>query len=858
MVVIETKLYIPSVHSELIERPHLKKRLDEGLNCKLTLITAPPGYGKTTILSEWTKDVNVPIAWVSLDQGDTNWVRFWIHLVAALKQAVPAFDARAVQRFVLSDDSGESLIAAMINGMNRLTGQVVIVWDDFHHVDDPSILRGVTYLLQRLPTHVHLFITSRVQLSLPLSKMRVGGELNVLMVDDLRFGFEESMDFFDCLKGVRLSCEETAAVLERTEGWITGMRLAAISLNGKKERSVIFEEMTGGQREIADYFFEEVLSNHSVIMQQFLLQTSILDRMNGELCEVVTGIENSTAFIQEFELNNLFIVPLDAGQEWYRYHHLFQEFLYTHLKTYYPEQVETLHSRAGRWLEENHLLREAMEQYLAGTSYEEALHLSETMLPKLLDYERTTIHKWLNQIPNELLFKTPMLYLTNLASLFLSGHVDVATEKYWWAENQLKEVQCTLSPIEVEEFQSGLLFLVAFRAYLEQDFETSIQYSKEYVQRDPTGSFFVGFGTERSGYHPLWEIHVTVGGLRTADKILSDLLDIWSETENVYFVAHLCIDYGKLLYEWNRLEEAEQYLLRAVEVGKTHGNRSIEVIASLLLLRVYMADSRLEITDRLLRALTEQVDARSHPNLAWKIDWFRAMRNRSQGKVKEAGDWLETSGLRAEDEIPYSLVEEYNLFACLLAEQGKTKEAKDLLEYLLYIARREGRQSDVIRLLLHKSLVLVMQDNIIYGMTTLEEALHLAEPEGYIRTFLDAGEPLMELLGQYVEARQNQHYRQSKKVSLSYVKQLLRLRPIPQEEMVYAISGEESVHKLTNKEMQVLQLMSTGIPNKEIASKLSVSLSTVKTHINNIYRKLQVNNRMTAVQRATRIGLLKE
>lgn len=871
MVIIETKLHIPRIRHDIVARPLLMAKLDKGLDCKATLITAPPGYGKTTTVSEWTRTTTVPAAWVSLDEEDNHWLRFWMHLIAALKKAVAGFDEQAVYRFTSSEDAGESFIAALINRLNRMREPIAIVWDDFHYIEHASILDGMYYLLKRLPAHVHLYMISREQLkpSLPLSKLRMNGELNSIGVEDLRFKLGEAQRFFGNSVDGDLSVLEKKAILKRTEGWITGMRLAGIMFNDRKvhdsprysayhsPRNVI-SDISGGQRDIADYFFEEVLGNQSELMQKFLLQTSILERLNNQLCAAVTGLANSVELLQELERKNLFIIPLDEHRKWYRYHHLFREYLSQQLDIREREQgrKDDLHSAAGKWLEEHNELQQAAVHYVAGRDYEEVLRLMAGMLPKLTDYERVTLHQWLNQLPDELLFEKPMLYLTNLASLFLSGHAEAAREKFWWAYERLEAASAHPPLSEAKMFRAGLLFLASFKTYLERDFAMSIHYSEQYKQCDPKGTLFVSLGTSSGGHHSNWEIHVMTSSLQTSEQVLKDLLQIWSETENAYFYAHLCIDYGKLLYEWNRLKEAEQYLLQTSEIGRAYGNVSLEVMAVLLLARVYTANGRLEVADALLQSLAEQVDEERYPKFAWKIEQFRVRQKWKQGEAESAKGWLAASELHEEDEIPSSMIEDYDFLACLLAEQQQSKEAVSLIERLLWMARRERRQSDTIRLLTHKSLLLARQGNDVQSLHVLEEALSIAEPAGFIRTFLDEGDPLLKLLSRYAAARQSQHLLQVRNVSLAYVKQLIGLFPIAQVADADGDQQTGAVWELTAKEMEVIQLLRKGLSNKEIAAALSVSLSTVKTHVNNIYRKLQVNNRMLAIQRATQLKLI--
>lgn len=853
VMIIATKLHIPRPRTALITRPRLIHRLKEGLNRALTLVTAPAGYGKTTLLSEWAEVLESPVAWVSLDMGDNDRLRFWAHTIAALKQAYPAFDEQAVLRHAAEDASGYSLIAALVNGLHRLSQTIVLVWDDFHQIEEPTLLKGIIYLLERLPSHVHLYIASRISPSLSLSRIRVGDGLNQLEASDLRFDPEETSEFFTKCSGVELSSVETAAVQERTEGWVAAMRLAVLSLNDNFDPAAIIRKMTGTERDISDYFFEEVLSRQPEALQQFLLQTSILQRMSGELCKAVTGMTESAAWLHWLEQESLFIVSLDEQRNWYRYHHLFQHFLAGQLKIKEPQLWETLHIAAGRWLEENGYPHEAVEHYLTAASYEDALVILEAMAPELMMNEWTMLCKWLSDIPDSLLFAKPMMLLTKLASQYLAGHTEAATDGYWRAIRKLEEDAGSLHADESETLQAGLAFLAAFRTFLDRDFEYAVQFSKEFVERHPQGDLFIGFGNDSDGYHPVWDIYVLEDSLRLADQVLTPLLSIWSKTQNVYFVAHLSIDFGKLQYERNRLDEARTYMQRAYDIGRSNDNPSLAATASLWLARIAAVQGNWEIASSILQELTEHTAPKVKPHLSRKIIWFRAMQGRMQGKEKPVRQWLRMSDLRSGDEIPLSMIGEYDLLATLLAEQGKTEEAVALTERLILIASQAGRQSDKIRLLIHKSRLLSLQGKHVQSMDALEEALALAWPEGYIRTFVDEGVPIGQLLSRFIHLRQNQHHRPGRKVPLPYVKRLLRL--ISPIEGGRSVSNEGYMPSITSKEQSVLRLMQTGMSNKEIANELNVSLSTVKTHINNIYGKLQVNSRLQALERARTLKL---
>lgn len=860
-MIIETKLHVPQTKGIIISRPHLYQLLDKGLNSKLTLITSPAGYGKSTLLSEWSTRINAKVAWVSFDRNDNNVLHFWTYIVESLKNKMLIFDEQYTH-YMDADPSGYTLIAMLINRLNRLTDEVVFVWDDFHTVNNSVILNGVNYLLERLPMHVHVYIASRTQPPLSLSRLRVEGNLIELGIDELRFGMEETKNFFNQCTDLSLSQAECTTIHARTEGWIAGIRVAALSMNDD-ERCVRTQKvkdkldaMTGKHRNFTDYFFEEVLINQSEEMQQFLLKTSILERMNAELSEVVTNMPNGRLTLQQLEKDNLFLIGLDSEREWFRYHHLFQQFLRNQLETIYPEQVKSLHARAGRWMQANGYVEEALDYYINGECYEEAILLLEKFIPSLPNGEWKKLHKWLNHIPIHLLFKKPLLFLTNAASLYLSGHVEEATDMYWWAVHELERTLIQFSKNEKLQFQAGLDFLVAFRAFLEQDFDSFLIYTQKYLDKIPSGDLLISFGSERDGYHPAWDIYFSDGALVEAEKSLIKLLDMWSKTKNRPFYAHLCLDYGKLLYEWNHVEQAKTYFYEALMIGKESDNVSLIVKASLALAQIDFVEKRTEDIEMKMKQLQEFVDEHHYSELLRTIEQFQMRVGINLGKTDHINLWLQKNKLSPFDEITLAMVEEYELLVQILAVQGKVSEAMKLTDRLLTIVDNKGKRRQKLRLTICKSLLLFKQNRIVDSFTMLEKALSLAESDQCVRSFLDKGLEMKELITQYISSIQSHHYDNLKKENFYYAKRLL-------EQMICELGLSHSpfdntMHErlLTKKEKTVLIYIQQGLSNKAIAQELGISLSTVKTHINNIYRKLNVHNRLLAVQKAQKLNLL--
>lgn len=859
-MIIETKLFIPKTRGKLIVRSHLNHRLNEGLHRKLTIVTAPAGYGKSTLLSEWVTTIDAHIGWISLDESDNNPVQFWAHTIGALKRAIPSFCEKIERHSIEIDLYGNTHIFQIINLLHQLSEQTVLIWDDFHVVNDSSILNGLSYLLERTPPHVHFFIASRNQPSLPISRLRIEGHLVEFVADDLRFDIEETKAFFNECTELTFNNDELLDIFQRTEGWAAGMRMAALSINQKMNETKVVFNMTGKLRHVADYFFEEVLSKQPKDVQRFLLKTSILERMNASLCEAITNETNSSTILHQLERENLFLVSLDKDREWYRYHHLFQEFLHMQLQLSSPEQVKALHETAGRWFEENGFQQEALEHYLSSGNYEHALRLLERMLPLMPNYEWAVLHQWLNRIPNSELFNIPIFFLMNIASLYLTGYIFEATEKYCWAIDKLENHPNLLSQKDKQHYGAGLDFLVAFRSFLEKDFESFVEYSKRYLEQDPDGGFLPEFGIEQDGYHPIWDIYLTCESenLYKTEETLRMLLNMWGKTRHTLFLAHLCLDYSVLLYERNRLEEAEYYTQKALGIGKECDNLNFVVKASLMLAQIAAYSNRKHKSDQIIHQLIIDVEQRKILRLLKEIKLFQMRDMLKDVELTAVVNWANENGFSVSDEISVAMIEEYELFARMLWMQGQKTEAMNLTNRLLTLVEKERKPRHVIRLTILKSLLLAQQNQMLESFQVLENALSFALPNGFLRVFLDEGMHLEQLLKRYVQGVRNHYINRSKHVNLDDVKRLLE--KMSMECFVKSSEGNANLseHLLTNQQMKVLKLMQEGLSNKEMAEELDVSLSTVKTHINHLYRKLGVHNRMLAIKKAQELNFFSE
>jgi LuxR family transcriptional regulator, maltose regulon positive regulatory protein len=425
---LATKLYVPQPLVNLVKRNHLIGRLNEGISCKLTLISAPAGFGKTSLLGEWISQSDKPVAWISLERGDSDPVQFVHYLIAALRNYYPSIGENALSVLQSRQQvSVETVVIGLIKELTDLTDELVIVFDDYHTVDTENIHDLIRTLLNNLPSHIHLVISTRVDPPLPLARLRVSNQLSELRTADLCFSSEETTTFFNNNMNLQLSSSNISILESRTEGWIAGLHLAAISMQGRENVQSFINTFAGDDRHIVDYLVEEVLSLQSEQIQNFLLHTSILSRLSESLCDFVTSQKGSQKILDDLEKANLFIVPLDDKRHWYRYHHLFAELLQQRLHQTENELVNELHSRASEWYDKNGLKTEAVNHALVANDFERAAHLIGEFIKKAWDYE-FRMFEWHIKLPIEFIHKDPELCFFNAWMLYESGQYDAAEE----------------------------------------------------------------------------------------------------------------------------------------------------------------------------------------------------------------------------------------------------------------------------------------------------------------------------------------------------------------------------------------------------------------------------------------------
>jgi len=906
---LSTKLNIPPVPSRAVRRERLIERLNETAESKLTLISAPAGFGKTTLVSMWAEQAGMPVAWLSLGQEDNDLARFLAYLIAALQRADPEIGKDALGTLQTPQRlSHEIVMTSLLNDLAESEQAMGLVFDDYHMIQVKTIHQAVIYLLDHLPTQMHLTIATRADPPLLLPRLRARGHLIELRQSDLRFTAAEAAAFLNNTMGLGLSSEQISALEARTEGWIAGLQMAALSLHGRgadtSNRSAFIQAFTGSHRYVLDYLVEEVLEQQTPELQEFLLRTSILERLCGPLCDEIAGFNGdstatrSQAILEELEAANLFIVPLDDERRWYRYHRLFSDLLYKRLSQTSPDLIPELHQRASSWYQQNEMMTLAIEHALAGYDHELAVRLIDTnMEATLMRSEVTTFLNWMEKLPDEWVRSRPTMGFYHAWAMLMSGRSLDEVDK------RLREIAYDLDGTGHSDLVAGRL--AAMRAYMTLftgDMKRTAELCHQALENLPESDLFLRGIV-------VWILSLArfaVGDMRKGTRELENVIKVSQEMGNpLIAVTAIChqarlqmrqgrayqaketferalqfatdpkgrrlpiasealIGLGELLREWNDLELAVEYLTESIELAKQWSELA-SFDAYFPLARVRLAQGDVEAAREAIET-ARQIAQRSE---ATEVDDLLAEMQRadfciSQGDLDGAMGWAETRAL-SPDHSPKSLPGldedqdiitthlrkyEHLLLARIFIMQDRAGEALDLLNPLLAQAKQLGRIDLIIQVQILRARAFQVLGDDREAIEVLSESLALAEPGGYMRIYLEKGEPMLRLLRACL----------SRGISPSYVAKLLEGFDKPESA---ERAGEPPstltqrlLEPLSEREMGVLRLLARGMSNPEIADELVIATSTVHSHCKSIYSKLDVHKRWDAVERAKELGVI--
>jgi len=905
---LSTKLFIPRPRPNLVSRPRLVERLNAGLDKKLTLIAAPAGFGKTTLLSEWIPQCSRCVTWYSLDDVDNDSVRFWTYFIASIRQLRSDLGDGALT--LLQSPQAPpitSILTTLINDITAFPDAFAIVLDDYHMLESQPIHEGLTFLIDHLPDNMHLVLTTRVDPPLPLARLRARDQLTEIRVKDLRFTTVETESFLNQEVGERFTAEEVTALEQQIEGWIAGLQIAALSMQGRDDISEFIHTFSGSHRHIVGYLADEVLNQRPEGTLNFLLQTSILERLYGPLCDAVTGQSGGQVALMELEHANLFVLPLDDEGKWYRYHHLFAEVLRARLQQSQPDLIQDLHRRASEWYKQNGNLSEAVNHALTAQDFDQASRLIEQTSRIMWQRgEVRTLQNWLAAIPPGIRRARPQLCLAQAWGALAAGQIAEV-------ESSVLEAEVALSSLPEKEIKPLRAQAEALRSTLagyRQDIAQAIELAHQALAHLPEEDHFL----RGQLAHTLGRAYLTRGDLSAASQKLREAfalslnagdlstaslaltaLGAELEAQGRLREAGACYRQaiqsiqkdgrslpvtaasgaygwlGRILYEWNQLDEAAQCANQGLELSRPFNTAGGMFIGYLVLTNVLMARNDLAGAVDALRNVETAVrsDAMLLKTTLRMVEAVRAQLWLAQGNVADTAQWArdyecnlnfpssgDWPGMRQLG--PMFDFECLTLVRVRMA-QARWDDALRLLMRLQPVVESGARNAYLIKIFALRALAFQAQSNEAKSFETLKCALTLAEPEGYVRTFVDEGEPMCHLLLDYQNTIKKTI---SDKVDSKFVRLLgytdKLLAAFTQSPATGSTKNDSLPEPLSERELEVLQLIATGRTNQEIADILVIALSTVKSHINNIYGKLGTNRRTQAIAFAREKRLLSD
>ena len=904
--VLVSKLQVLPVPSSVISRQRLVDRLDESIHCKITLIAAQAGFGKTTLLSDWIHQRDIPVSWFSVESSDSDPLQFLTYMITALQDIDENIGRTALDLFKSPElPPLPSILTALVNSMNGVSEDFILVLDDYHLADAKPINTIMTFLLDHLPPRMHIILSTRSDPLLPLSRLRSQNQVLEIRATDLSFTREEIVQFIHKNLSTDLTQDDIRLLETKTEGWITGLQLAVLSLQGREDAAQFIKQFKGDNRYIADYLMEEVLAGQPEHIQKFLLYTSILDRLYGPLCDTVTGQKDSYQTLIELEKANLFIYSLDNEQKWFRYHRLFSDLLHQRLRHTQPDIVNELHHRASEWSLRNSFRDEAVFHALAAQDFDRASILIEDIAEPMWERgQQSKLLRWFASLPTGMVSKKPMLSILQARAQVMSGEPQSAELTLQRAEQAL-ETACgemfEMLPdgtsihreLDRDELCGKIATVRAILGMYQGDVGRTTQQGRKALELLPkeemvwrgvaastlgmaqswagTGDFikarqafseardiseaagndsfslFAGLG--------LAAIEVYEGRLKEALKAFRKLDNFVNEKglAETGYASSIQSSIGAILFEMNEIEEGISLVEESIKHSERIYDRIILEANRLNFVRMLFSQGEYHEAQNVIASIEQDIiDFEIPPWMKHRTSALRARIYLAKKNREEANRWVEDSGLNLKGRITHRHEAEFLAFARILHDQNRLDEADHLLKRLINNAEAGNRTLVVIEALLIRSLVLYDRGDVNKALEVLDQVLILAEPGGFVRIFVDEGPDMAALLSKSLAGLEKSHGQQPSCVSRAYLKKLL----VAFEAEKTAPKEKIHTESLSEREVEVLQLIAAGFSNKDIANKLFISLNTVRTHTKNINSKLEVHSRTQAVARAKELGLL--
>ena len=912
-LLIHTKLHVPSTRKSLVARPRLQEQIAQGLRGPLTLIVAPAGFGKTTLVASCMHTVGMHVTWLSLDKNDNQVERFLNYLVAALQEMDQGIGNEAVQLLTAARQvPSEVVLTNLINDLDRANNEIVLVLDDYQFISNPAVHEAVAFLIEHCPQTFHLVIATRSDPPLPLARLRAHGGTVELRAAHLSFTEPETAQFLNDVMGLRLDTGSVAMLNERTEGWIAGLQLAALSMRQREDVTGFIEAFSGTNRYILDYLLEEVLTSQPLEIQHFLLSTSILERLSAPLCDTILlndegseGTGNhpltrskpltrseSASILEYLERENLFLMPQDDERVWYRYHHLFADLLRTQLqKSIGAEGAARLHIRAADWHAQNGSLVDAIHHASLASDDERLERFIEQNYMELVSRgEQAWLRSWVGQSSKELVYRRPWLCLyeayshawfgeLDQAEIFLDaaekripsdisvpnaqamlGHLNYIKSRVTAMRRDLPQaIELNLAareylPVSNLALQLDLGITLGYLYFLHGDYSPAIAFLNETIQ---LGRSVGAILNTVAGYCVLARLYANQGCLHQAYELYHQAAQWIRETGGQHLGASSLIEVGiaDVVCEWNDLEAALAHVKQGLTLLAWWGKPDDLALAYSTLARIHLSQSNTRSAAEAVEKAV-QLAQRSglFPEAPQAVELAQAKLWLAQGNLQAATHWAASLKRRLDSKGPFRYEDEviHIAQARILIAQNKSEEAIALLSDLEEIARSAKRMGRVLEILLLKTLSLQQQGECEHAILMLTECLGLAEREGYVRLFLDEGQPMQSLLAQWLVHCGDNSVR-------AYANNLLS--QFDAELHTSAVQKQDSrmgdlVEPLSQRELEVLHFIALGKTNQQVADELIVSPGTVKAHTASIYRKLDVANRTEAVARARQLGIL--